>query len=103
MNMSPPRPVISGSVRPCTAHAATAASIALPPDFKTRMPASDASAWPDAIMPLSERTTGRHVDVWAIGETDSSETRLTVSRKYRRIRHLFARILLAKLGPGPEI
>ena len=26
MNRSPPMPVISGSVRPCTAHAATAAS-----------------------------------------------------------------------------
>src|SRR5688572_517063 len=85
MNMSPPRPVISGSVSPCTAHAATAASTALPPDFKTRMPASDASACPDAIMPLSERTTGRHVDVCATGATESREIRLAVSSTYRRI------------------
>src|SRR5688572_19011472 len=94
MNISPPRPVISGSVRPCTAHAATAASMALPPDFKTRMPASDANACPDAIMPLSERTTGRHVDVCASGETVRSETRLTVSRAYRRMVHLSRRMLL---------
>src|SRR5687768_8150174 len=100
MNMSPPRPVISGSVSPCTAHAATAASMALPPDFSTRMPASDASACPDAIMPLSDRTTGRHVDVCASGETESSETRLTVSRAYRRIGHLLAGMLLDQGAAG---
>src|SRR5687768_6262311 len=45
-------------------------------------------------MPLSDRTTGRHVDVCASGETESRAMRLAVSRAYRRIGHLFARILL---------
>ena len=89
MNMSPPIPVISGSVRPCTAHAATAASTALPPDLRMRMPASDASAWPDAIIPVSESTTGRQVEVCAIGEAESEASRHRVeSKPKRRIGHL---------------
>ena len=87
--MSPPSPVISGSVSPCTAQAANAASTAFPPDRSTRRPASDASAWPDAIMPLSDSTTGRQVVVCAcvaiVSETIRSDA--TKSR-CRRIHHL---------------
>jgi len=63
--MSPPIPVIIGSTRPWTAQAAMEASIAFPPDFRTRRPASEASGWPEATIPWSAATTGRQVEVWA--------------------------------------
>ncbi len=50
--MSPPMPVIIGSVTESTAAAVTAASIALPPDCNTRSPADVASGWLVATIPF---------------------------------------------------
>ncbi len=58
-NMSPPIPVIIGSVTDSTAAAVTAASIALPPACSTRNPAELASGWLVATMPCGAYTTER--------------------------------------------
>ena len=50
-NMSPPMPVIIGSVTLSTAAAVTAASTALPPCSSTARPAAVASGWLVAIIP----------------------------------------------------
>ena len=91
--MSPPRPVISGSTRPWTAHAASAASTALPPDCSIRTPISEASACPDATMPLSERMGGRHVWpppptaalCWPRGEAENVRRIATAMSQVRRV------------------
>ncbi len=56
-----------GSTSPCTAHVAIAASIALPPAFRIRMPASAASGWPAATIPCCAMTVGRQLVFWADG------------------------------------
>src|SRR3954462_10703804 len=56
---SPPAPFIVGSTTESTAGAVTAASIALPPDCRTRSPAAVASGWLVAIAPLRARTADR--------------------------------------------
>ena len=58
-NMSPPMPVIIGSVTDSTAAAVTAASIALPPACSTASPAELASGWLVATMPCGAYTTER--------------------------------------------
>jgi hypothetical protein len=56
---SPPMPVDCGSTTHCTAQAATAASIALPPSCRTRIAVMVASGWEVAAMPFSARTAER--------------------------------------------
>ncbi len=51
-NMSPPMPVMCGSVTLSTAAAATAASTALPPWRRTSRPAAEASGWLVATAPF---------------------------------------------------
>ena len=58
-NMSPPMPVMCGSVTLSTAAAVTAASMALPPARSTSSPAADASGWLVATMPLGAYTVER--------------------------------------------
>src|SRR6266850_3536523 len=65
--MSAPRPVMPGSTWPCTAHVAIAASIALPPAFRIRMPASAASGCPAATIPCCATTVGRQLRSCAEG------------------------------------
>src|SRR4029453_4637636 len=57
-NMSAPRPVIPGSTSPCTAHVAIAASTALPPALRIRIPASAASGRPAATLPRRATLVG---------------------------------------------
>ena len=65
--MSAPRPVMPGSTSPCTAHVAIAASIALPPAFRIRMPASAASGCPAATIPCCATIVGRQLPLVACG------------------------------------
>src|SRR5919204_3645697 len=61
--MSAPRPVMPGSTCPCTAQVAIAASTALPPALRMRIPASAASGWPAATMPCCATIVGRQLEV----------------------------------------
>src|SRR5262245_61303296 len=63
MNPPPPIPQLNGSVTPSVAAVATAASTALPPVFRTRIPAAVASALIDATAPPVPVTTGCAVAV----------------------------------------
>ena len=66
--MSPPMPVMCGSVTLSTAAAATAASMALPPRRSTSRPAAEASGWLVATAPLRAWTVERpamEVGRWA--------------------------------------
>ena len=58
-NMSPPIPVMCGSVTLSTAAAVTAASIAFPPCCSTSSAADDASGWLVATIPCGAYTTDR--------------------------------------------
>src|SRR5712691_5705831 len=59
--MSPPMPVMCGSVTFSTAAIAIAASTALPPRLSTSMPTADASGWLLATIAWLARTTDRPV------------------------------------------
>ncbi len=52
-------PVMVGSTTASTAAAATAASMAFPPDWSICRPAAEASGWLVAISPLRASTTDR--------------------------------------------
>src|SRR3954454_10417001 len=56
---SPPIPVEPGSTTPCTAHAATAASKAFPPDCRMLTAASVERGWEVAAIPCRATTTER--------------------------------------------
>ena len=56
-----------GSTSPCTAQVAIAASIALPPAFRIRMPASAASGCPAATIPCCATMVGRQLPLVACG------------------------------------
>jgi hypothetical protein len=58
-NMSPPMPVMCGSVTLSTAAAVTAASTALPPRRRASSPASAASGWLVATTPCAAYTVER--------------------------------------------
>ena len=74
--MSAPRPVMPGSTSPCTAQVAIAASIALPPALRIRMPASAASGCPAATIPCCATTVGRQLmfcaDAWVSSVTKTA-------------------------------
>src|SRR2546421_11101354 len=94
MKPPPPIPQENGSTTPSTAAAATAASTALPPSFRTRMPAAVASRLTEATAPplptatgcltgLSEAATagaditpGRNVPIPSNAATNGEVTRL---------------------------
>jgi hypothetical protein len=56
---SPPGPHMCGSTTWSTKPAATAASNALPPASRRRIPAEEASQWVDATMPYVPTSSGR--------------------------------------------
>src|SRR5689334_14581836 len=89
-NMSPPIPVMCGSVTLRTAAAVTAASIALPPCRSTSSPAADASGWLVAIIACGAYTTDRPASVVgrcaAIGETANSAAANAAGQRRRRSR-----------------
>jgi len=58
MNPPPPGPATNGSVTPRVLATATAASMALPPDFRTSMPALLALNSADATAPPLPVATG---------------------------------------------
>src|SRR5881398_1649447 len=89
-NMSPPIPVIIGSVTFSTAAAVTAASMALPPRWSTATPAAVASDWLVAIMPCGAYTVERWAIVVGRGScpkaaAPSQASALEASQSVRRI------------------
>src|SRR5579883_737827 len=66
-NRSPPMPHIIGSTTPKTRLAAIAASTADPPRASVCAPATAASVWLAATMPLCEITIDRACDRFAAG------------------------------------
>src|SRR5258708_3808328 len=90
---SPPMPFMVGSTTARTAAAVTAASIALPPDCRTRSPAAVASGWLVAMAPLRAMTTERVPRVLPAGRSPAGccirrpakvmATRIRMSGSYR--------------------
>ena len=102
-NMSPPMPVMCGSVTLSTAAEVIAASIAFPPCCSTSSAAAEASGWLVATIPFGAYTTERPAIVggrWACSDAGATIRAQSVATSAPRFAARVAST--AAVGEGPE-